>query len=259
LLVGVLQSKKLFVHLQYSSKWTRVWVSLIGVVLMFETKSLLTVGIIVVMIFSAYFDCAQLFARLSHEARSKVIVLSIANWWQYISRLCNVGFAAALAVAYEMNFNFQLSDILIVGYFCSSVVVFSSIKSKLNEYLVSKYGGFVIFLPSRELKYHRYWRKLDKPKLIHILPSLGHAICLQVAILSPLFLADLFPNFRMSAVYLGQFITFTATFYLMVYIDPLINNNIDTQQPIGFADGLIYGRFFALLSILFALLFMRFY
>jgi hypothetical protein len=70
---------------------------------MSETRSLLTAGIIFAMIFSSYFDCAQLFARLSSEARSKVIVLSLANWWRYISRLCNVGFAATLAVAYEMN------------------------------------------------------------------------------------------------------------------------------------------------------------
>jgi hypothetical protein len=227
--------------------------------LIFEFRYLLIVAILLAMASSAYFDCAQLFARLSSETRYRLVVLSIANWWQYIARLCNMGFAMILAVSYEMGLKFKLLDILIIGYLCTSILVFFCLRSNLLERLVSKYAGWVIFMPSYELRHHRYWRKLNKPKIIHVATSFGHAILLHAAILAPFFLADLFPNFRMSAVYFGQLITFMATFYLMVHIDPLMNKNIDNQQPIGSTDGLIYGRFFAMLFILFALLLVKFF
>jgi hypothetical protein len=221
-------------------------------------SDLLALLSVISLIFASYFDCSQLFARLSFEAREKIIVLAIANWWQYISRLCNMGFAMIVAISYELKLNIEILNILIMGYLGAIILVIAYIKSSGLEKLASGCLNYVIFLPSRDINQHRYWRSLNFIGVRHVLISFLYYVMVQTAIVVPLIFANFMPDYRMTAVYVGQIVNFISTFLLMNYVDPLINKTIDDERHVGYADGLIVGRVLALITILAFLTIFRF-
>ena len=103
----------------------------------------------------------------------------------------------------------------------------------------------MMFMPVSGLVGNHFWRPLGWPRLSHMVSSLLISLFLNFAIFLPFVITTIKPEFRMSSVYLGQFMNFISTLLLMLYADPVMMRGRDEVADVNAMDGFIWGRFAA--------------
>lgn len=200
-----------------------------------------------------WLDVYALYVRLSEVTQKRSEGLALANWVLYLARIFNLTSSFALAFIFESKQNIRFSELILVGFMLGCAFLFAFVRYRMLEEWVQKATGLILFMPAKGLAKSRFWRPLSSPKLTHLMTSLCICLFLNVAIFLPFIITKLVPEYRMSAVYIGQFMNFISTLLLMLYADPVMMRGRDAQISVGGMDGFIWGRLVAnsLISVFF--------
>jgi hypothetical protein len=194
---------------------------------------------------AVWLDVYSLYVRLSDVSQYQSEGLALANWVLYLARILNLTSAFALAFIFESNQSVRFSELILIGFMLGCILLFSFVKYRGLEPLMHIIAGFILFLPAKRLSKNRFWRKLGRPRLAHVITSFGICLFLNLAIFLPFVVTRILPEYRMSAVYLGQFMNFISTLLLMLYADPAMMRGRDALVLVKGMDGFIWGRLLA--------------
>ena len=210
----------------------------------------LEVFVAVCLMAAIWLDVYALYVRLSAVTQARAEGLALANWVLYLARIFNLASSFALAFIFESKQNVRFSELILAGSVLGTVLLFAFTRIRALESLILTAVGFVVFMPARGLRAHFFWRPLGVPKLSHLLTSVCICLFLNVAIFLPFIVTKLLPDYRMSAVYVGQFMNFLSTLLLMLYADPVMMRARDAQGAVDDLDGFIWGRLLANVMII---------
>ncbi len=205
--------------------------------------------VVLFLVGGIWLDVYSLYVRLSHVTQKQSEGLALANWVLYLARMLNLASAFALALIFESNSIVNFSSLVLTSFLVGSLLLLVFYKFRLVESLLLRLIGFVIFMPARGLAGNNFWRSLGRPKLSHVVSSMLISLFLNFAIFLPFVITAIKPEFRMSSVYLGQFMNFISTLLLMLYADPVMMRGRDEASDVNTMDGFIWGRFAANLFI----------
>ena len=192
-----------------------------------------------------WLDVYALFIRLSDVTQNRSEGLALANWVLYLARILNLASAFALAFVFESNKEVRFSELILLGFVLGFILLAAFVQFRSVEVLIHKLFGFVLFMPARSLWGAKFWRPIGHARVAHVLISLFICLFLNAAIFLPFVITKIMPQYRMSAVYMGQFMNFASTLLLMLYADPVMMRGRDTQILAAGMDGFIWGRFVA--------------
>lgn len=197
-----------------------------------------------------WLDVYAHYVRLSDVTQSRSEGLALANWVLYLARIFIMTSSFALAFIFESKQNIRFSELILVGFAFGTMLIFAFARYRVIEIWIRKIAGFVLFMPAKGLAQdNHFWRPLKAPKTTHIATSICTCLFLNIGIFLPFVMTKLVPEYRMSAVYMGQFVNFIATMLVMLYADPVMMRGRDAQISVGGLDGFIWGRLVANLLI----------
>lgn len=162
-----------------------------------------------------------------------------------MARILNLASAFALAIIFESNQIVRFSELILFGFMLGFLLLFSFVRYRKIEELMHSAVGFVLFMPVKRLSQCKFWRPLGRPDFAHVAKSFGICLFFKIAIFLPFVITRILPEYRMSAVYLGQFMNFMSTLMLVLYADPVMMRGRDTQISVGGLDGFIWDRVLA--------------
>ncbi len=202
------------------------------------------------LIAAIWLDVYAHYVRLSEVTQNRSEGLALANWVLYLARIFIMTSSFVLAYIFESKQSIRFSELILWGFLLGTVLVFAFVRYQLLELLIRKVAGFVLFMPAKTLAYENYfWRPLGAPKVSHLVTSTCTCLFLNTGIFLPFIMTKLAPDYRMSAVYMGQFVNFLSTLLVMLYADPVMMRGRDAQTSVGGLDGFIWGRLLANLLI----------
>jgi hypothetical protein len=197
-----------------------------------------------------WLDVYAHYIRLSEVTQSRSEGLALANWVLYLARIFIMTSSFALAFIFESKQSVRFSELILVGFVLGTALIFVFVRYQVLEVLIRQVAGFVLFMPARGLAQENYfWRPLGAPKISHLVTSTCTCLFLNIGIFLPFVMTKLVPEYRMSAVYAGQFVNFMSTLLVMLYADPVMMRGRDAQISVGGLDGFIWGRLLANLLI----------
>lgn len=197
-----------------------------------------------------WLDVYSLYVRLSEVTQTRSEGLALANWVLYLARIFIMTSSFALAFIFESKQSIRFSELILVGFGLGTALSLAFVRYRWLEVWIRKVAGFVMFMPAKGLaKENDFWRPLGAPKVSHLVTSMSTCLFLNVGIFLPFIMTKLVPEYRMSAVYMGQFVNFMSTLLVMLYADPVMMRGRDAQISVGGLDGFIWGRLLANLLI----------
>lgn len=198
------------------------------------------------LIAAIWLDVYALYVRLSEVAQSRSEGLALAGWVLYLARIFIMASSFVLAFIFESKQGIRFSELILVGFTLGTAFLSIFMRYGWLEVQIRKIFGFVLFMPAKELAKDIYfWRPLGAPKIVHIVTSTAVCLFLNAGIFLPFIMTKLVPEYRMSAVYMGQFVNFVATLVVMLYADPVMMRGRDAKISVGGLDGFIWGRLLA--------------
>ena len=192
-----------------------------------------------------WLDVYALFIRLSDVTQNRSEGLALANWVLYLARILNLASAFALAFVFESNKDLRFSELILWGFLLGLILLITFMRFRTVELVMHKLFGFILFMPARALLGVKFWRPIGQPRTAHVVISLCISLFLNAAIFLPFVITKIIPEYRMSAVYMGQFMNFASTLLLMLYADPVMMRGRDSQILAAGMDGFIWGRLIA--------------
>ena len=187
-------------------------------------------------------DLHGYYIKTSKYPLKQAQVIALGNWVVYVARILNVVFATTLGFLFELQLSIRLSEVFFIGFLLAFMVSIFYLASPLVERGLNFLLGIIIYRPFPELQGIQFWRKVSFGIGSRVLSMFVSANFIYLALILPFLMAKLFPEFRMTAVFIGQFMNFIATAILLSYVEPKIMYSFDTNEPNIFLDGFIFGR-----------------
>lgn len=198
------------------------------------------------LIAAIWLDVYALYVRFSEVTQSHSEGLALASWVLYLARIFIMASSFALAFIFESKQSIRFSELILVGFVLGTALLCIFVRYRWLEVVIRQATEFFLFMPSRDLaKGNLFWRPLGVPNMAHIFTSTVTCLFLNVGIFLPFIMTKLVPEYRMSAVYVGQFVNFASTILVMLYSDPVMMRGRDAQISVGGLDGFIWGRLLA--------------
>lgn len=201
--------------------------------------------VVLFLVGGIWLDVYSLYVRLSHVTQRRAEGLALANWVLYMARLLNLASAFALALIFESSSSLDFSGLVLASFSLGVLFLLAFYRFRIIELWLLRLIGFAMFMPAKGLASHHFWRPLARPKASHVASSMLISLFLNFAIFLPFVITTIKPEFRMSSVYLGQFMNFISTLLLMLYADPVMMRGRDASIAVDAMDGFIWGRFAA--------------
>lgn len=201
-----------------------------------------------ILAFSIVVELHAYFIKTTSYKDMGAQALAYANWVIYVARILNMVFAFFLALSWEYGFSLQLSIIFALGFFLGTVLSILYLLSRRLEGIINAVLWPVLFIPFRSFRYVRFWRETHNVISRRWLAMFMTAGMAYMALLVPFFVARMLPEYRMSAVYVGQAFNFASTLVLLTAVEPRMMLSLDDAGKAGkkaqFMDGFIYSRIF---------------
>lgn len=173
-------------------------------------------------------------------------IMSVANWVQYSGRIANMAGVFIMSILFESGYD---KDSMI-NIFCVALGL-----AAINLVMGYRYQKFAImpfliqkilcitFFGSHGDKF--YWTKikLTKPSLLMFLSIIVNLAILG-ALIVPIFAASFNPAYRMSFAYLGQFLNFSSSIIVFIYIDRILYSSSIDSTDVNISD-IINGKLIA--------------
>lgn len=180
-----------------------------------------------------------------HESR-RAQTIAFANWIIYVARILNMIFAFLLALSLEHGLNLQLSIIFASGFFFGTVLSVLYLNSRRFEKFITASLSLVFFIPFSNFRHEKFWRATHNVLSRRWGGMFITAAMAYMALLVPFIVARLYPEYRMSAVYVGQAFNFASTIILLSAVEPRMMFSLDEAEEKGgkalYVDGFIHSR-----------------
>lgn len=191
---------------------------------------------------SVVLDVYGYYVRSTVDINEQAQVLAFGNWVIYIARVLGIGFSFLLAICFEMGVLSDVSLVFCIGFCLSLVMVFFVVKEPVAERFLCKLFHFVFYIPFATMSSRLFWRPL------HIgLGMRGGAMFISAgfmywALLLPFIIAKYFPDVRMTAVFVGQIMSFVSTVISLSYLEPRLMKFLDEKSDVRHVDSMVFGR-----------------
>jgi len=225
-----------------------------------DLSAAVLIGILVaVLIFGFVMDAYAVFLRVAGvEGLGEVLAMS--NLVQYIARISNVLVIFILSFAFETGkLTIPVSLIFLLASLVGIVTVLTLIKSRRFCTLVRLVLMPVLYPSFRHVAMLDVWRDIAHFKRASIKLASYSAITnmlIVIAMFIPFGIASLYPDMRMTSVYVGQLMNFFATLLVFAIQDPISMRMVDSGSLKEAGTALLYGRVlsYALAAIFFGVL-----
>ena len=215
----------------------------------FDMSAMVLVGLLVsVLIFGFVMDAYAVFLRVAGiDGLGEVLAMS--NLVQYIARISNVLVIFILSFAFETGrLTIPVSLIFLLASLAGIVTVLALIKSKNFCTAVRITLLPVLYLSFRHVAKIDVWRDTEHLKKSSLKLSVYSAITnmlIVIAMFIPVGIASLYPEMRMTSVYVGQLMNFFATILVFAIQDPISMRMVDAGSLKEAGTALLYGRLFS--------------
>jgi hypothetical protein len=211
-----------------------------------ELSAAILIGILVsVLIFGFVMDAYAVFLRVAGiDGLGEVLAMS--NLVQYIARISNVLVIFILSFAFETGkLTTPVSLIFLLASLVGLVTVYALIQS--NRFCnVVRLALLPILYPSfRHVAKVNVWRDTGHLKKASLKLATYSAITnmlIVIAMFIPFGIASLYPEMRMTSVYVGQLMNFFATLLVFAIQDPVSMRMVDSGSLKEAGTALLYGR-----------------
>lgn len=191
------------------------------------------------------YDTVSCIIKGSDEAQNDSSVLALSNWAAYLSRIFAVLTATTFALCYEQSIIIPVKMLFVIGFLIGLLIIVILGFNGLHVFM--KFGfGILLFLPFKELSNVGYKvpiRKLRSVKIFGVSAIISSTSIL--ALIVPLYVASKIPEYRMTAVYIGQFLNFFGTIILVSILDPHLMRLRDKSKLTAVSTEVIFGRIVA--------------
>ena len=201
---------------------------------------------------SFLFDAFSLYVK-TEKTQRRGEYLAYANLIQYISRLINMLSVFIMAIIYE-NSEVKMN---LVGVLCASGllgVIF--LVSGLYYRWPYKFTVLLMYpmsyLSFNKIKNNGCWRsiKFENISFKVFISSVVTYLLIIFGMFAPFFIANIFPNMRMTSVYLGQILNFAATITVLAYQEPAMMRALDSNGHEIIRSTMIYSRIFTYVMLM---------
>jgi len=201
--------------------------------------------LVVVLIFGFVMDAYAVFLRVAGvEGLGEVLAMS--NLVQYIARISNVLVIFILSFAFETGkLTTPVSLIFLLASLIGVMAVLSLINSKRFCMVVRLILMPILYPSFRHVARLDVWRDTAHFKKASIKLLAYSAITnmlIVVAMFIPFGIASLYPEMRMTSVYVGQLMNFFATLLVFAIQDPISMRMVDSGSLKEAGTALLYGR-----------------
>ena len=214
-----------------------------------------------VLIFGFVMDAYAVFLRVA-GVDGLGEVLAMSNLVQYIARISNVLVIFILSFAFETGrLSTPVSLIFLLASLVGIVTVYALIKSPAFCKAV-RFTLLPVLYPSfRHVAKIDVWRDTGHFKKASLKLATYSAITnmlIVIAMFIPFGIASLYPEMRMTSVYVGQLMNFFATLLVFAIQDPVSMRMVDAGSLKEAGTALLYGRVlsYVLATVFFGILFL---
>ncbi len=212
---------------------------------------LINFTLIAVISLSFLFDAHSIYLKTEKTVK-RGEYMAYAHLMQYISRLINMVAVFSMAILYE-NFKLKI-DFNAVLFFSSLLGVLflvAGLRFKMPYYIVAILSYPIVMVAFKKLRNENTWQIIRYRKLnIKIfMASVVTYLLILIGIFLPFFIAERYPDMRMSSVYIGQIINFMSTLTILAYLEPSLMRMLDLSGNRYLRMNLIYSRIFSYSSI----------
>jgi len=211
-----------------------------------EMSAAILIAILVsVLIFGFVMDAYAVFLRVA-GVDGLGEVLAMSNLVQYIARISNVLVIFILSFAFETGrLKTPVSLIFMLASIVGVVTVCGLIKSKKFCNAVRIALLPVLYLSFRHVAKIDVWRDtghFTRASLKLATYSALTNMLIVIAMFIPFGIASLYPEMRMTSVYVGQLMNFFATLLVFAIQDPISMRMVDAGSLKEAGTALLYGR-----------------
>lgn len=196
----------------------------------------------VLLALSVVLDLYGYYIKSTRHAAKQAQILAFGNWVIYLARMLNVVFAFVLAAMFESEVVTRLSVIFCSGFLLAALLVLIFMKTNKVERVLCYLLALPFYKPFNNLSTERFWRPVSPVMGLRGYGMFVSASFVYMALILPFVIAKLIPEFRMSAVFVGQLMNFASTAILLSYLEPRMMQFLDDKGKVGEIDGVIFGR-----------------
>lgn len=190
-------------------------------------------------------DWYSYFIKIKFITTKSSSFLSVANWVQYTGRMANMIGVFLLSFQFESGLLIENIKYGFIGVFLI-VAIQILIGMHFNgcaffPYLIQRSACLNLFDTKGKLF---YWEKLRPLKInILLIISFVTQMALASALIAPFIAASIDPTYRMTFVYLGQFLNFAGSILVFTYIDRSIYRDKSTEEKtLAEVSSIIWGK-----------------
>lgn len=223
------------------------------------TGIILMVVLVAVLTFGFIMDGYSIFLRVT-GMHGVAEVLAMANLVLYVSRISNVAVIFCLSLAFETGkLPVNVSLVFLLASISGVASIAALVHSKRFCNTVTTCLRPILHLSFREISKVYVWRELGRfrdvsPRLTGM--SMLTNSLIVMAMFVPFGLAAVYPEMRMTSVYMGQLVNFLASFLVFSIQDPVSMRLVDGGALEKVGAALLYGRCISyfLVSLVFGLI-----
>ena len=214
-----------------------------------DLSAAILIGILVsVLIFGFVMDAYAVFLRVA-GVDGLGEVLAMSNLVQYIARISNVLVIFILSFAFETGrLSAPVSLIFLLASLVGIATVYVLIKSPIFCKVVRIALLPVLYPSFKHVAKIDVWRDTGHFKKGSLKLATYSAITnmlIVIAMFIPFGIASLYPEMRMTSVYVGQLMNFFATLLVFGIQDPISMRMVDAGSLKEAGTALLYGRVFS--------------
>lgn len=223
-------------------------------------QMLLPVVLVIMLVLGFVIDAYSVFLKVA-VVDGLGESLAMANLVQYLARISNVLVVFFLSFAFEtgrLESDVVYLFMLASGLGVISVITLLYVKRACDLVTCSLFP--VLYFPFPMLSRRLVWQDLrlfDAKQLRLVVTSAATNFLIVLAMFVPFGIAAIYPEMRMTSVYIGQLVNFLATLLFFSLQEPVSMRLVDEEAYQSVGSALLWGRVssYILALVIFALLY----
>lgn len=209
--------------------------------------------LVIMLVFGFIIDAYAVFLKVAVAERLGES-LAMANLVQYLARVSNVLVVFVLSFAFEtgrLESNIVHLFMLASAFGVIFVILLIYVKCFCNFITYCLYP--VLYVPFPSISKRMVWqdlKKLNVKDLRLFAASAATNLLIVLAMFIPFGISAVYPEMRMTSVYVGQLVNFLATLLVFAIQEPVSMRLVDDEAYHSAGSALLWGRAFSYCSAL---------
>lgn len=201
---------------------------------------------------SFLFDAFSLYVK-TEKTEKRGEYLAYANLIQYIARLLNMLSVFLMAIIYENSeVKLNLVAILCMSGFFGVVLLVIGLHYRWPYKFAVILMYPITYLSFNKIKDNVCWKTIEYKRISFkvFCSSVATYLLIIFGMFAPFFIAEVFPNMRMTSVYVGQILNFAATITVLAYQEPAMMRILDLNGNEIIRATMVYSRIFTYIMLI---------